>query len=300
MLTSDDYQVMSVEYSGDFKITNLFSSTAYNMSEFGNNLPYPENQQDVHTYTAVTSFQAVVSAAQGEVYWHDRANNKVWFKVRGGLNSGDPDQPETADANLYKEFRVRAYGEFDPTPLAISFSAFDVSKHSEKAVKLAWSFETDQNSVNFDIERMNTNSIFSTIEKLKDQKAITGQNQFSFIDENPNYGDNYYRIKAIDENGKAKYTSIKSVNMSTKSDVNFSIFPNPVSSLLNLKFMSTEAGKTNVLIYNTMGDIVKSEAIELKIGENNSVINLSKLPSSVYTIQMLLDGKIQTEKIIKK
>jgi hypothetical protein len=88
--------------------------------------------------------------------------------------------------------------------------------------------------------------------------------------------------------------------MSTKSDVNFSIFPNPVSSLLNLKFMSTEAGKTNVLIYNTMGDIVKSEAIELKIGENNSVINLSKLPSSVYTIQMLLDGKIQTEKIIKK
>ena len=102
MLTSDDYQVMSVEYSGDFKITNLFSSTAYNMSEFGNNLPYPENQQDVHTYTAVTSFQAVVSAAQGEVYWHDRANNKVWFKVRGGLNSGDPDQPETADANLYK------------------------------------------------------------------------------------------------------------------------------------------------------------------------------------------------------
>ncbi|MBL0117991.1 MAG: T9SS type A sorting domain-containing protein [Saprospiraceae bacterium] len=299
MLTSDDYQVMSVEYSGDFKITNLFSSTAYNMSEFGNNLPYPENQQDVHTYTAVTSFQAVVSAAQGEVYWHDRANNKVWFKVRGGLNSGDPDQPETADANLYKEFRVRAYGELDPTPLAINFSTFEVNKESERAAKLVWSFETDQNSVNFDIERMSTGSKFSSIGKIKDRKALIGQNQFFFIDEKPYYGDNYYRIKAIDDNGKAKYTSVKSVNISTKSDVDISIYPNPVSTLLNLKFMSSAAGKTNVLIYNTMGELVKSEAIEVKIGENNSVINLSKLPNGVYTIQMLIEGKMYTEKIIK-
>lgn len=63
--------------------------------------------------------------------------------------------------------------------------------------------------------------------------------------------------------------------------------------------MSSAAGKTNVLIYNTMGELVKSEAIEVKIGENNSVINLSKLPNGVYTIQMLIEGKMYTEKIIK-
>ncbi|MBK8602228.1 MAG: T9SS type A sorting domain-containing protein [Saprospiraceae bacterium] len=146
---------------------------------------------------------------------------------------------------------------------------------------------------------MSTGSKFSSIGKIKDRKALIGQNQFFFIDEKPYYGDNYYRIKAIDDNGKAKYTSVKSVNISTKSDVDISIYPNPVSTLLNLKFMSSEAVKTNVLIYNTMGELVKSEAIEVKIGENNSVINLSKLPNGVYTIQMLIEGKMYTEKIIK-
>ena len=112
MLTPNDYQVVSMEYSGSYKITNLFSSTAYNMSEFGNNLPYPTDQQDVHTYAAVANFQAVVDAPQGEVYWQDRVNNKVWFKVRGGLNNGDPSLPDTNDINLYKDFKVRAYGSY--------------------------------------------------------------------------------------------------------------------------------------------------------------------------------------------
>ena len=110
MTTTNDYQVVSIEYSGDYLISNLFSSTAYNMSEFGNAIPFPVGQQDTHSYAAVGSFQAVVNAPFGEVYWQDRINNKVWFKVRGGINDGYSDLAPNNDANLYKEFAVRAYG----------------------------------------------------------------------------------------------------------------------------------------------------------------------------------------------
>lgn len=113
MLTDNDYQVLSVEYSGNYKITNLFSSTSYNMMEFGGSVEYPEGTQWVNTYTKVANFQAVVDAPQGEVYWQDRVNNKVWFKVRGGVGNGDSSLPDTNDANLYKEFKVRAYGSED-------------------------------------------------------------------------------------------------------------------------------------------------------------------------------------------
>ena len=114
MLTENDYQVVSVEYSGNYNITQLFASTAYNMDEFGNNLPFPTNESNTHPYAAVANFQAVVNAPNGEVFWHDKTNNKVWFKVRGGLNPGDPSQPATTDENLYKGFKVRAYGEYSP------------------------------------------------------------------------------------------------------------------------------------------------------------------------------------------
>ncbi|HEU0228604.1 MAG TPA: G8 domain-containing protein, partial [Arachidicoccus soli] len=39
MLTENDYQVLAVEYSGDYTISNLYSSTAHNASDFGTALP---------------------------------------------------------------------------------------------------------------------------------------------------------------------------------------------------------------------------------------------------------------------
>ena len=110
MQTTNDYQVLSVEYSGNYTITQLFSSRSHDMDQYGKTKPFPTDHQWAHPYTAVADFQSVVNAPTGEVYWQDKANNKVWFKVRGGLNPGDPNQSPTKDLNLYKPFRIRAYG----------------------------------------------------------------------------------------------------------------------------------------------------------------------------------------------
>ena len=114
MLTANDYQVVSIEYSGNYNITKLFASTAYNMNEFGSTVPFPTGEANTRAYTAVSNFQAVVSAPTGEVFWHDKINNKVWFKVRGGVNPGEPTYGPTRDFNLYKEFKIRAYGTYAP------------------------------------------------------------------------------------------------------------------------------------------------------------------------------------------
>jgi|GEM_PF-3362312 len=116
MLTTNDYQVVSVEYSGTYTISQLFASRAYNMDQFGGAVPFPTAEANTRAYSAVADFQAVVNAPNGEVYWQDRANNKVWFKVRGGLNPGDPALPATHDRNLLKSFRIRAYGTQTSTP----------------------------------------------------------------------------------------------------------------------------------------------------------------------------------------
>ncbi len=115
MLTSNDYQILAVEYNGNYQINNLFASTAYNYLEFGGTVPIPtSNTTDTRLYQPVSNLTAVISAAAGEVYWQDKPNNKVWFKVRGGLNPGDSGQSAVSDTNLYKSFRIRAFGTFAP------------------------------------------------------------------------------------------------------------------------------------------------------------------------------------------
>lgn len=186
-----------------------------------------------------------------------------------------------------------------PTTLAITFTSFEASKQTESKVRLVWAFDTDQENVNFEIERMIANGTFLSVGKLSNKKVVIGQNQFSFVDENPASGENYYRIKAIDADGKISYTATKVVRISNLGQTSFDVFPNPVSTNLNIKFSSVNTGKVNVLIFNTLGVLVKSEFIDVVAGENNSSINLSQLPIGIYTIQVIIDGEKQTKKFIK-
>jgi gliding motility-associated-like protein len=112
MLTTNDFQVLAVEYSGNYTITKF---SAYAPGYW----PRP--------YTAVADFQAVVNAPNGEVYWQDKTNNKVWMKVRGGVQPGEPKLPDTHDFNLYKQFSIQAEGTYtaaDPG-YTVSFTVKD-------------------------------------------------------------------------------------------------------------------------------------------------------------------------------
>ena len=110
MTNNNDYQVLSIEYDPNHTIDALFTSIAYNNMEFGNTLPMPTNNAENRIYQPVASFADVVRAPTGEVYWQDTINSKVWIKVRGGLNSGDPSLSPNHDNNLYKSFVLRAFG----------------------------------------------------------------------------------------------------------------------------------------------------------------------------------------------
>ena len=100
ILTPDEYQVLAVKYSGNYTITQLGADV------------------DHHPYTAVSDFQAVVNAPTGEVYWQDKANNKVWMKIRGGVTPPDPLYAADHDFNLYELFNIKAFGTY--TPLSVS------------------------------------------------------------------------------------------------------------------------------------------------------------------------------------
>lgn len=128
MLTSNDYQVIGMEYNGNYLINGLFSSTAGNQMEFGNTVPLPTNQADTHVYQQVNNLNAVISATSGEVYWQDRINNKVWFKIRGGVAPTDINAPWTNDYNLYKEFKIRAYGSLSTLSLVSNESSLNSLK----------------------------------------------------------------------------------------------------------------------------------------------------------------------------
>ncbi|WP_159779139.1 T9SS-dependent choice-of-anchor J family protein [Flavobacterium sp. 9AF] len=80
-------------------------------------------------------------------------------------------------------------------------------------------------------------------------------------------------------------------NFSNESVVK--LYPNPVSSILNLE-MKYEA--TNVQVVNLLGQVMIDEKIS---NQKTATIDMSSLNKGAYIINVTVDGKIQSTKVIK-
>ncbi len=113
MLTTQDTLVMAVEYSGSFEVTQVYSSTFWNIFE-PNHEQAPSFSRK-HVFEQLENREAVLSS-NVESYWHDAENDLVWMKIIGGIDPGwdDEDYSETSDQRLYRKFRMRIFGSEIP------------------------------------------------------------------------------------------------------------------------------------------------------------------------------------------
>jgi len=109
MLTDQDTLVMAVEYSGDFDVTQVYSSSFWLIFE-DNHAAAPSFSRK-HVFEELDSREAVMSS-NVESYWHDMENDLVWMKIVGGIDFGwdDLDYDEFSEERLYRKFRIRIYG----------------------------------------------------------------------------------------------------------------------------------------------------------------------------------------------
>jgi len=115
-----------------------------------------------------------------------------------------------------------------------------------------------------------------------------------------------YQVQFIDFTGSSEgtatlgktflgITSVENIDNTSSQEVN--VFPNPTSDFLNITFnTNTSASNSKVLIFNTLGQIIKTEDFATTTGENTFNLSLD-LPQGTYTV-LLQNGKTAFSKII--
>jgi hypothetical protein len=92
-------------------------------------------------------------------------------------------------------------------------------------------------------------------------------------------------------------TSIKE-NIINLQQVNLS--PNPASQLSVLKIKSADNSNAKISIYNSLGALVMTEAVDINKGENKINLQLSSLNNGIYFVNIENEtGKITKKLIIK-
>jgi len=85
----------------------------------------------------------------------------------------------------------------------------------------------------------------------------------------------YFCIKQVYADGYVRYSNIKHVILENSASPKFSVYPNPSSGIVGIKFDYTLGGHFNVLIYNTQGQMTVKK--DIVVARCSSYRELGKL-----------------------
>jgi secreted PhoX family phosphatase len=187
------------------------------------------------------------------------------------------------------------------TPLPVTFSSFDAFRTPNNKAELKWQYITDETIARFEVQRMVSGNAFETLETIQAVAQKKELNKYSYIDQNPYAGKNFYRIKAIGDDGKETYTNIRVVDIAVADRLALvSTYPNPATQTFNIALVSPEQKAAVLHVYNTTGSMVMEQQATLKQGNNLVEVNIAQLPAGLYHISLMSGNDVLKAKVVKQ
>ena len=182
------------------------------------------------------------------------------------------------------------------TTLAVKFGSFNAQLLMNNVVRLDWEAYVDQQHDHFEVQRMDSkNNSFTTIQTLATPPP------YNTLDNAPQEGINYYRIKEVDKGGLVYYSNV--IKITVKNNVITTIYPNPVRKELSIKIRNNITKDNYTLrICDATGRTVYDQTKMIETGSNEIKINVDTLPVGVYFLKIINSKNelVSTEKFIKQ
>lgn len=165
--------------------------------------------------------------------------------------------------------------------LPVTFGSITGYLQSGKPV-LTWKVLTQLNVKEYVIERSDDGGQFYAVDKVPASTATTAE--YNWKDAQALNGTAWFRIKAVDVDGRAKYSSI--VKLSGSKSGGITIYPNPVQNhQITIQFRTPLSGSLAVRLYDISGKQVWNSSISLtpQTGTRTFALPLN-LPAGIYSI----------------
>lgn len=275
-------------FKGDLARVSLYMATRYEDNIITNNWA-GNAEANVAMLTAAEQTDAAMRRLQVYETWYlqtlfkwmaedpvsqkeiDR-NNAIYFQT--GQHNRNPfvDHPEYA-ALIWQCTGV----------VPVTITSF-MAVNNSRSVQLRWFATQETNFVSYEIERSTDGIHFNVI------GTVAGRNlaNYDFADENlPRASVLYYRLRMVDADGSARYSSI----VSAKRSQFFSsaqVYPNPVYGRLKVKLESVLITNAQIRITDITGRVVKQ--FNLGRGTQFIDVDVAALSTGKYFFS-INDGK---------
>jgi hypothetical protein len=161
--------------------------------------------------------------------------------------------------------------------LPVVLTNFKAVKQESTAL-LTWSTTSESNSEKFVVERSTDGKNWITIGAVNATGNSSEKQDYTFTDNSPESGVNYYRLKMIDLDGSFAYSIIRSVHFPEFSWA--TLYPNPVSNTLHISIRNKEVRKLRLI--DPTGKVLFSSEVTSKEMD----LNMQPYSSGVFFVHL--------------
>ncbi len=148
------------------------------------------------------------------------------------------------------------------------------------------------------VERSADRTTFTAVGTV--QKNVTGS--YGWTDRSPLAGNGYYRLKAVNEQGAIRYSTIVAVAGCNSKAVRFSTNPTTRESLLTLQL--PQSGMGEISLYDMVGRRVDVPGLtghrNFAKGVHNLPVNVPGTGTGWYTLHVVMNGERYAFRMLKK
>ncbi len=167
----------------------------------------------------------------------------------------------------------------------LSFTAIK----QQQSVLLNWQTANEINNDYFSVERSRDSRTFNEINKIYAEQ----KQSYTTTDNQPLQGNNYYRLKQVDKDGKFTYSKI--VVIVFDDEMKVTVHPNPSKSFIYVDGLNENAS-SNIIISDATG----KQLSFIKTNQSINKINIQNLAAGIYYININQNGKSFRQKFVKQ
>gem|GEM_PF-139500 len=241
---------------------------------------------------------ANVVATSATIKWNTSAYSRLYIVFRNNKVLGFTIDTTYLDATAVSGqpyvYAVQAVGEFGAlsglkiASVALPLTGLELkAEKNASSVLLSFTTRSEINTSHFEVERSANGSTFITLPvQIKAAGNAQTANTYSFVDKQLFEDDVFYRIKAIDRDGRYSYSN--SVLVRGSNTNNIVVYPSVSTGAITIVHPKANSVK-KIDIYSMAGSKVMS--ISAKEGDATTTADVSSLSAGTYIVTFTSGAK---------
>ncbi len=232
--------------------------------------------------------------------WNEAGNNitegnlvaQNWNSISGSwvVPPVGVDDPATnqvvltgVDETNYFSWWTLVSSDFD---LPLTLMNFTVEKYNENAL-LKWQVAAQVNVDFYEIQRSFNGNDFTPIGKVPSVLSSGTDISYTYTDtlNGLHAGLIYYRLRMVDKDGKFSFSPVKYLSF-TGNNPSVQVSPNPVTTMLVIRFGNVTTGPYQVAIYNEEGRRLMTRNLNVSANTSFNLPRPSTIPPGTYVISI--------------